>query len=91
MGCVRIGLAIAERLGHEGAHVVVCSRKQAAVTAAVQALQQQGLAVTGTVCHVGNNDDRKKLIDLVCIVALFFCNPWLCHDMSLHKLGLHEN
>jgi len=60
-----IGLAIAERLGHEGAHVVVSSRKQDQVTATVQQLQKQGLAVTGLTCHVGSKDDRKKLFDLV--------------------------
>jgi len=60
-----IGLAIAERLGHEGAHVIVSSRKQDQVTAAVQNLKKQGLAVTGLTCHVGSKEDRKKLLDLV--------------------------
>jgi len=60
-----IGLAIAERLGHEGAHVVISSRKQAQVNSALQNLRQQGLNVTGLVCHVGSKDDRKKLFDLV--------------------------
>jgi len=60
-----IGLAIAERLGHEGAQVVISSRKQAQVNSALQNLKQQGLDVTGITCHVGSNDDRKKLFDLV--------------------------
>jgi len=60
-----IGLAIAERLGHEGAHVVVSSRKSDQVAATVKNLQSQGLAVTGLTCHVGSKDDRKKLFDLV--------------------------
>jgi len=60
-----IGLAIAERLGHEGAHIVISSRKQAQVTSAVKNLEQQGLSVTGLTCHVGSKDDRKKLFDLV--------------------------
>lgn len=60
-----IGLAIAERLGHEGAHVVISSRKQAQVTSALQSLEKQGLSVTGITCHVSNKDDRKKLFDLV--------------------------
>jgi dehydrogenase/reductase SDR family protein 4 len=60
-----IGLAIAERLGHEGAHVVVSSRKQDQVNAAVTSLSKQGLSVTGLTCHVGNGEDRKKLFQLV--------------------------
>jgi len=60
-----IGLAIAERLGHEGAHVVISSRKEAQVTSALQSLKQQGLSVIGLTCHVGSKDDRKKLFDLV--------------------------
>jgi NAD(P)-dependent dehydrogenase (short-subunit alcohol dehydrogenase family) len=60
-----IGLAIAERLGHEGAHVVVSSRKKDQVDKTVESLQKQGLSVTGLPCHVGSKDDRKKLFDLV--------------------------
>jgi len=58
-----IGLAIAERLGHEGAHVVISSRKQTQVDNAVQSLQKQGLSVFGMVCHVANKDDRKRLLE----------------------------
>jgi len=60
-----IGLAIAERLGHEGAQIVISSRKQAQVSSALKTLEQQGLSVIGLTCHVGNKDDRKKLFDLV--------------------------
>jgi len=61
----RIGFAIAERLGHEGAHVIISSRKQEQVTSAVQNLEKQGISVTGLVCHVGNRDDRKRLFNMV--------------------------
>lgn len=58
-----IGFAIAERLGHEGAHVVVSSRRQKQVDSAVEALKEQGLSVHGLTCHVGNKEDRKRLIE----------------------------
>lgn len=57
-----IGFAIAERLGHEGAHVVVSSRKQKQVDSAVENLKKQGLSVLGLACHVGIKEDRTRLI-----------------------------
>ncbi|XP_037690532.1 dehydrogenase/reductase SDR family member 4-like [Choloepus didactylus] len=57
-----IGLAIARRLAQDGAHVVVSSRKQQNVDRAVAALQEEGLSVTGTVCHVGKAEDRERLV-----------------------------
>ena len=64
-GC-RIGLAIAERLGRDGAHVVVSSRKKKNVDAAVARLKAQKLSVSGIVCHVGDGDARKNLVEQVC-------------------------
>jgi dehydrogenase/reductase SDR family protein 4 len=58
----RIGFAIAKRLASDGAQVVVSSRKQKNVDAAVAKLKTEGLSVTGMVCHVGLKDDREKLI-----------------------------
>ncbi|OCU01254.1 hypothetical protein XELAEV_18007044mg [Xenopus laevis] len=58
-----IGLAIARRLGHDGARVLLSSRKQQNVDRAVQDLRNEGLEVEGTVCHVGNREDREKLIE----------------------------
>ena len=60
-----IGFSIAKRLGEDGAQVVVSSRKQANVDAAVEKLASQNLDVTGVVCHVGKQEDRQKLIDHV--------------------------
>ncbi|XP_058522220.1 dehydrogenase/reductase SDR family member 4 isoform X4 [Ochotona princeps] len=57
-----IGLAIARRLAQDGAHVVISSRKQQNVDRAVAALKQEGLSVSGTVCHVGKAEDRKQLV-----------------------------
>ena len=40
-------------------------RKEKKVEEAVNNLKSNGLNVTGTVCHVGKAEDRKKLIDFV--------------------------
>ena len=61
-----IGYAIAKRLGQEGAHVVISSRKQANVDSAVAKLKEENISVWGQVCHVGKAEDRQKLISEVC-------------------------
>ncbi|KAE7995314.1 hypothetical protein FH972_000128 [Carpinus fangiana] len=58
-----IGFGIAERLGLEGASVVVSSRKQKNVDEAVEKLKARGIEVLGVVCHVSNAEQRKNLID----------------------------
>ncbi|XP_058055206.1 dehydrogenase/reductase SDR family member 4 [Anopheles bellator] len=58
-----IGFAIAERLGQEGAKVVISSRKQGNVDSALSKLQKPGLEVTGIKCHVANAADRQALFD----------------------------
>ena len=63
--CCRIGLAIAERLGHDGAHVVVSSRKQKNVDRAVEGLRAKDISVTGVTCHVGDADARRNLVEHV--------------------------
>ncbi|CAF0716902.1 unnamed protein product [Brachionus calyciflorus] len=76
-----IGFSIAQRLGREGAKVVICSRKQEKVTKAVEQLKVENLDCLGVVCHVGIEDDRRNLIEktiekyggidiLVCNVAV---------------------
>ncbi|XP_045440714.1 dehydrogenase/reductase SDR family member 2, mitochondrial isoform X2 [Pipistrellus kuhlii] len=57
-----IGFAIARRLAQDGAHVVVSSRKQQNVDQALATLQEEGLSVSGTVCHVGKAEDRDWLV-----------------------------
>ena len=52
-------------MGHDGAKVVVSSRKQDNVNAACSKLRDEGLDVFGMVCHVGKNDDRKNLVNKV--------------------------
>ncbi|CAK9182234.1 unnamed protein product [Ilex paraguariensis] len=58
-----IGFGIAERLGLEGASVVVSSRKQKNVDEAVEKLKARGIEALGVVCHVSNAQQRKNLID----------------------------
>lgn len=65
-----IGYAIAERVGLEGASVVVCSRKQKGVDDAVKSLQARGISCVGTTCHVGDASQRAALIDLAIKVRL---------------------
>lgn len=59
-------MAIAERLGHEGASVVISSRDEQNVTETLNYLKNSGLKadkIAGLVCHVGNPEHRQKLID----------------------------
>jgi len=60
-----IGLAIARRLGLDGAAVMVSSRKQHNVDKAVEMLKEDSINVAGMVCHVGKEEDRKQLIQKV--------------------------
>ncbi|XP_057642516.1 dehydrogenase/reductase SDR family member 2, mitochondrial-like isoform X2 [Chionomys nivalis] len=60
-----IGFAIARRLAQDGAHVVISSRKQQNVDHAVATLKEEGLSVTGTVCHVGKAEDRQHLVTAI--------------------------
>ncbi|XP_075225984.1 dehydrogenase/reductase 4 isoform X2 [Lycorma delicatula] len=57
-----IGLAIAERLGADGASVMISSRKEKNVLEAVKKLQSQGYKVAGTVCHVSKASDREQML-----------------------------
>ncbi|CAN6203955.1 unnamed protein product [Urochloa humidicola] len=58
-----IGLAIAERLGLEGAAVVISSRKQKNMDEAVEGLKAKGITAVGAVCHVSDAQQCKSLID----------------------------
>ncbi|KAH9605358.1 hypothetical protein KSS87_011737 [Heliosperma pusillum] len=58
-----IGFGIAERLGLEGASVIISSRKQKNVDEAVDKLKSKGIEAFGVVCHVSNAQQRKNLID----------------------------
>jgi glucose 1-dehydrogenase len=58
-----LGLAIARAYIQEGAAVVVGSRSQASVDAAVSALNAEGRQVSGLVCDVANLEQVQALAD----------------------------
>jgi len=63
-----IGLSIAQRLGHEGAKVVISSRKEENVQDGIKHLIATGLKkhnVYGVQCHVANGSDRQRLLHSV--------------------------
>eukprot|EP01084_Bolivina_argentea_P134226 236792_1 len=63
-GTKGIGLAIAERLGLEGATIVISSRKQASIDSAVKQLKDAGVSqVYACTCHAGKENDIKNFID----------------------------
>lgn len=60
-----IGRAIAMALAGAGAHVIVSSRKEAAVAETVDAMRAAGLSVEGVPANVGRLDDLHQLADRV--------------------------
>ncbi|QHO46682.1 Tropinone reductase-like [Arachis hypogaea] len=59
------GFTIAERLGLEGASVVITSRNQQNVEEAAEKLRAKGIEILAIVCHVSNNQQRKDLIQKI--------------------------
>uniref|UniRef100_A0A8C8RW82 Dehydrogenase/reductase SDR family member 4 n=1 Tax=Pelusios castaneus TaxID=367368 RepID=A0A8C8RW82_9SAUR len=49
-------------LAQDGTHMVLSSRKQSNVDRAMAELQAQNLSISGTVCHVGQAEDREHLV-----------------------------
>lgn len=58
-----IGLAMAEAMAECGAKVVISSRKQEAVEEVANSLREKGLEAIGIACHVGDEEQRKALVD----------------------------
>jgi len=58
-----IGKAIVEKLAEHGAQVVISSRKQEAVDIVAGELTNKGLKAIGIACHVGDDEQRKALIE----------------------------
>ena len=58
-----IGEAIASALAAQGAHVVVSSRKQAAVDAVAEAIKEAGGEAVGVAAHVGELEQVQALVD----------------------------
>ncbi|XP_067935103.1 dehydrogenase/reductase SDR family member 4-like [Watersipora subatra] len=57
-----IGFAIAQRLGQDGAHVVISSRNKKKVDKALEELKSENLSVSGVSCQVNNAEHRRELI-----------------------------
>lgn len=57
-----LGLAMAERMGSEGASVMISSRKQQAVDEVVTQLRAKGIDARGCACHVGDAEARRALV-----------------------------
>ena len=55
------GLEIARAYAQEGAHVVIASRSEQAVSQALSLLAIEGLVVAGLPCHVARQDDVEQL------------------------------
>ncbi|MEM7573462.1 MAG: glucose 1-dehydrogenase [Bacteroidota bacterium] len=58
-----IGEAIARGLAEFGAKVIISSRSQESVDEVVEAFRADGLEATAIACHVGQAEDRKRLIE----------------------------
>ena len=58
-----IGKSIALGLAQKGAQVVISSRKQEACDEVVKEFSEEGLKAIGIACHVGEEDQRKNLVD----------------------------
>lgn len=57
-----IGRAIAEGFATRGAEVVICSRSQESIAAAVQEMQKAGMSVTGLTCDVSDPEQIKSTV-----------------------------
>lgn len=64
-----IGKAIAEGLAEYGAKVIVSSRSQDSVDEVASEFKAKGYEATGIACHVGDEEQRKALIEKT--VALY--------------------
>lgn len=58
-----IGESIARGLAEHGAKVVISSRKQEAVDEVASAFQANGWDAIGIACHIGDEKQRKALVD----------------------------
>ena len=60
-----IGYAIAERLGLEGATVIIASRRKQNLQQAESNLKSQGIKFESMVCNFNSKEERIKLFDLI--------------------------
>ncbi|RYR11193.1 hypothetical protein Ahy_B05g079666 [Arachis hypogaea] len=81
------GFTIAERLGLEGASVVISSRQQQNVDDATEKLRAKEIEVLALICHVSNDQQRKDLIQKIAQVTLFY--SLLSNALSFIKICLN--
>lgn len=60
-----IGFAIAERLGAEGALVIICSRFRENLALAEEKLKSKDIKVDAIICNVNEKDQRKNLLNYI--------------------------
>lgn len=68
----RLGYAIAQRLGEEGAKVMISSSKKENVDEAVRKLKELGIEANGVVCDVSKREDAIILVKTVTDISLAF-------------------
>ena len=64
-GATGLGLEIARVVGGHGARVAICSRKEANLQAAVEALRQDGIEAAYGVCDVRRHDEVTAVVEEV--------------------------
>src|ERR1700752_1292537 len=62
-GATGLGLEIGRVLGSHGARVAICSRKEANLRAAVEALREAGIEATYGICDVRRPDEVTSVIE----------------------------
>ena len=72
----RLGYAIAQRLGEEGAKVLISSSKERNVNEAVKNLKELDIEASGTVCDVSKREDNINLVKTVMCTSLAFSWFW---------------
>ncbi|HEV7582166.1 MAG TPA: SDR family oxidoreductase [Mycobacterium sp.] len=62
-GATGLGLEIARVFGNHGARVVICSRKEPNLQAAVRALREEGIEAVYGVCDVRRHDEVTAIVE----------------------------
>jgi NAD(P)-dependent dehydrogenase (short-subunit alcohol dehydrogenase family) len=57
-----IGEGTARVLARQGAHVIICSRKQEQCDQVAAALREQGCSAEGKACHIGRMEDIDEMV-----------------------------
>ena len=74
-----LGYAIAQRLGQEGATVLISSNVEKDNDEAVRKLKKLGIDTSCTFCDVSKGDDNKNLVKTV----IHYCQFWFILTINL--------